>query len=241
MSEVPGPPMGGLQLPAGETNKAFFEYRDAEAIEHVRRPRTVEGYAMAARQAMVALTVLEHRAFPADDMSADTERRFYADPGKHETAEEERQGIHHRLGEPRTVPMNVPGTVAYYTEGVRPDTQEFGSVVKIQPGVQIPNLDDESLSEEEQMRLFQEYRQAIQLPTEFSWSSDKPDMVIVQRGQDSMPLQELPVDELIRATSFLRKIALWRAMDRGNQAVLDRLQFVDDDILSRPRLPKLWG
>jgi hypothetical protein len=239
MPEVPGPPGGEPQLPAGETNKVFFEYQDAEAVEHLRRPGTVEGYVLTARQAMVALTVLEHQAFPAEDRSVDDERRFFTSAAKHEAAEDERQKIEHRAGEPRTVQMPIPSTVAYYTEGVRPDTGEFGSIIKIQPEVQIPDLDDENLTEDEQMRLFSEYRRALQFPTEFSWSSDNPGSVIIQRGEESMHLRELPVEDLVRATKFLRKIALWRAMDCGNQAVLDRLQFVDDDIPSRPRLPKL--
>jgi hypothetical protein len=49
----------------------------------------------------------------------------------------------------------------------------------------------------------------------------------MQDGHNVVQLNTLPPDTMVAAARFLRSVAMWDALERGNQAILERLQPVE--------------
>jgi hypothetical protein len=221
----------GPRLPAGTSNE-MFRFTEVDSLEYMTRPRTAEQFLRHATASIRAIAITEHAARASEAAERDSERRFSMIEETEKFRSEQDRAVHRADDLMRSTRIPVPGTVSHYTEGVFPLENEdeeprFGQVVKIQPEPKIPDISDDSLSEEEQMELFLRYRAEVASPTEFSWESDNPDTIMVSSAEGMTPLNELPVDEMIRAAKFLRGVAIWTAMRRDNHAVLERLHPVE--------------
>jgi hypothetical protein len=132
-----------IRLPAGKTNNLFTD--PLPGLEYTGRPRKPWDFYRHAARSLRAIALIEHHDLTV--ANAGVEPCVYLQPG-----------------EVQTIPIPAPHALAEYTHGIDPETGQLQQLVKVQPRLAIPDIADERLSTEDQMRLFSEYRHRVAHP-----------------------------------------------------------------------------